>query len=75
MKQNVSPGVVAVIAVVLVAIISFAAYKTFAKPTQSTTLNSKQEAMRQSQMKAMAGPHTDAKNATKDNPPTSGGGH
>jgi hypothetical protein len=74
MKQNVSPGVIAVIAVVLVAIIGFAAYKTFGpKASQSTELNAKQSAMRDSQIKAMSGPQNDAKNRTKDNPPTSGG--
>jgi hypothetical protein len=76
MKQSVSPGVIAVVAVVLVAIIGFAAYKTFGpKNAQSSSLTPKQAAMRDAMAKAAAGPHTDMKTFTKDNrPPGSGGG-
>jgi len=76
MKQDVSPGVIALIAVVLVAIIGFAAFKMFGPKsgTNSQTLNAKQAAMRDAMAKAAQGPHTDMKSYSQDNrPPGSGG--
>jgi hypothetical protein len=60
-----------------VAVIGFAAFKVFgSKSPNNGPLNAKQEAMRQSQIKAMQSPdHPDLRRATRDNPPpTSGGG-
>jgi hypothetical protein len=50
MKQSVSPAVVAVAIVVIVAVIGFFAYRTFASPKSGPTLPKEEYAKRQSQM-------------------------
>jgi hypothetical protein len=64
MKQDVSPGIIAVVAVVLVAIIGFVGFKMFgpkARPQGHPP-------------PPPSGPHVDMKNYTRDNPPPGSGG-
>jgi hypothetical protein len=74
MKQDVSPGVIAVIAVVLVAIIGFFAFKTFG-PKSGPNITAKGLELKAASEKAALQPHVDMKSYSKDNrPPGSGGG-
>jgi hypothetical protein len=73
MKQNVSPGVVAVIAVVLIAVIGFFAFKTFG-PKSGPEITAKGLQMKAAQEAASKGPHVDMKSYTRDNPPPGSGG-
>jgi hypothetical protein len=73
MKQNVSPGVVAVIAVVVIGVIGFFAFKTFG-PKSGPEVTAKGLQLKAASEAAAKGPHVDMKSYSKDNPPPGSGG-
>jgi len=73
MKQSVSPGVIAVIAVVVVAAIGFFAFKTFG-PKGGQEVTAKGLKLKAASEKAAQGPHVDMKSYSRDNPPPGSGG-